>query len=332
VQEPQAIETRTKPVARRRIVLTVLLALVGVLVVATAVGSLPAVCSACHGSQTSAMERDAHASVRCYDCHLENGAWGFPAEKNAEFTQMYPAALRGLGLKSPARATSRASCLECHADVLKGVTSGDGLSIKHRVCAVGPTCDGCHSTVAHGTAVRWSMNPSMEDCVACHKTKGVSAECKTCHTSEPAERRNVKGPWQVTHGKNWRKTHGMGDQSTCGTCHPSNFCARCHRVPVPHGADFGATHGTFAQEDRAACLTCHKSAKAFCDECHGMEMPHPEGFTRRHTTIAKSLSDPRCIVCHVDTDCGTCHSYHVHPGGGQGVPVPWYLTPEELRP
>ena len=322
----------TQPVARRRTALVVLLALVGVLVIVVAAGSLPAVCSGCHGSLASAVERGTHASVSCYDCHLDNGAWGFPAQKNTELTRMYPTALSGAGLKRPARMTARSACLECHSDVLKGVTSGDGLSIKHRVCAPEATCDGCHSTVGHGDTVRWAMNPSMEDCVACHNEKNVSSECETCHTSEPAERRNIKGPWQVTHGPNWQKTHGMGDQSSCGTCHPSNFCEKCHGVPVPHGVDFGARHGAYAMKDKSACVTCHKSEQKFCLECHGMEMPHPEEFTKQHSKIAKSTSDERCILCHVDTDCGQCHDYHVHPGGSEGVPVPWDYTPEELRP
>ena len=332
MQEPQDIGTATGPGRNRRIAVGVLLAFVAIIVAATAIGSLPGVCASCHGAQASATEASAHASTSCYDCHLDNGIWGLAAQKNAEFSRMYPAALLGRDLTNPSRAIGRSACLKCHEKVLDGVTAGDGLSIKHKVCAPGPTCDECHSTVAHEEAVRWIMNPSMEDCVACHRSQGVSVECETCHTGEPAERRNIRGPWQVTHGAQWRKTHGMGDQSSCGTCHPADFCARCHGVPVPHTADFGLTHGTYAEKDRKACLTCHKSEEAFCDDCHGVSMPHPAGFTRQHTSIAKGESDPGCIRCHVETDCTLCHSYHIHPGGGRGVPVPWTYTSESLRP
>jgi hypothetical protein len=332
VQDDYGIEVRENPGRGKRVALVVVLVLVALVVAGAAVGSLPAVCSSCHGRQADATGKSQHADMGCYGCHVDNGSWGYLAEKNSEFTRMYTSALLGRGLTQSARLTSRSACLECHSDVLKGVTSANGLSIKHKACAPGPSCDGCHSTTAHGKTVRWQTSPYMEDCIACHKNKGVSDECETCHTSESAERRDVKGPWQVTHGANWKKTHGMGDQSSCGTCHPSNFCARCHRVPVPHGADFGRTHGEYAQGNEDACVTCHKSTKDFCEKCHGMQMPHPAGFLKQHSSIAKSTSDARCIRCHVDTDCGLCHGYHAHPGGAVGVPIPWDYTSEVLRP
>jgi len=130
----------------------------------------------------------------------------------------------------------------------------------------------------------------------------------------------------------WRETHGMGDQDTCQTCHPADFCAKCHGVPVPHPIDFGASHGQAAIENPSACLTCHKSEETFCDTCHGTEMPHPADYIQAHVTIAQGDSDPRCIRCHVQSDCSACHALHTHPGGASGVPVPWTDTPEGRRP
>lgn len=317
---------------RGRIVLSVVVCMLALLFAAVGVTSLPAVCAICHKSQSVATDKTAHASTGCYDCHVESGVWGFPAQKNAEFFRMYPKAVFSDGLQGPASTLGRSACLGCHEDVLKRVVSGDGLSIRHSVCAPGATCDGCHSTVAHPKNVRWIMNPSMEACVACHRARGASLVCETCHTSEPEERRSIRGAWQHTHGSTWRRTHGMGDQSQCGICHASDFCGRCHGAPVPHPVDFGATHGTYALRDRDKCQVCHKSEKDFCFECHKTPMPHPASFLKGHMTVAKSLSDPACIRCHVDTDCGTCHTYHTHPGGGQGVPVPWSAQSESVRP
>jgi hypothetical protein len=135
------------------------------------------------------------------------------------------------------------------------------------------------------------------------------------------------------HGANWKTTHGLGDQKSCATCHPANYCQRCHKVPIPHPVDFGKTHGQIAMANNGACKVCHKSSKVFCDACHGgTVMPHPKGFTSLHTKVASSTKDPTCIRCHVDTDCEDCHRLHVHPGGSTGVPVPWTSTPEKLRP
>lgn len=300
----------------------------------TTIGSLPIVCSVCHASQASATDATAHADMDCYACHLANGAWGFPEQKTEELLRMYPAALIGRGLTRPAAATARSACLDCHEDILQDVTEGTRLSIDHRVCTPEPTCDGCHAGAAHGTSLRWQLGPVMEECVACHSEKGAAITCDSCHTADedrrPADA--AKGPWQVTHGPNWQKTHGLGDVGSCVTCHPSDYCTRCHGVAVPHPQDFGGTHGTLAIEKPAVCTRCHASRKDFCDSCHTMEMPHPKGFLVEHSTIAKSRTDARCFHCHADTDCALCHEAHVHPGGSKGVPVPWTYTPERNRP
>jgi hypothetical protein len=245
---------------------------------------------------------------------------------------MYPAALFGRGLADPAQQTLRASCLACHGKILAGVITVGRLRIKHSTCASGPTCDTCHSTVAHGKAVRWAQTPVMQDCVACHTAQGASVACETCHTGTPGERTTTTGPWQVTHGPDWRTTHGLGDTSTCVTCHPGDFCVKCHKVQVPHPVDFGASHGAAALADTASCLVCHTSRAQFCDTCHGMEMPHPAGFLKAHSKIAKGVADPACQRCHDNADCDTCHANHVHPGGSTGLPIPWTTTPESRRP
>jgi len=174
----------------------------------------------------------------------------------------------------------------------------------------------------------------MDDCLGCHKAKNAPMECNTCHDEEGEEGQEItaNGPWQVTHGPAWEKTHGLGDQDTCHTCHPADFCSKCHGVPVPHPIDFGATHGQYANENTSECLVCHKSQRRFCDACHGMAMPHPDKFLEAHVRVAGGRTDPRCIRCHVASDCDACHALHVHPGGSKGMPVPWTYTPEALRP
>lgn len=304
-----------------------------VLALSSTVGSSPFVCSACHRDQADGMAATAHADVDCYACHLANGGWSFAAAKTDELFRMYPAALVGRGLSRPAATTGRGACLGCHAEVLDGTLTGSWLRIDHANCAPGPTCDVCHGTTAHGSAVRWQPTYVMEDCVACHSEKGASITCETCHP-EGAKRPTdaPKGPWQVTHGPNWEKTHGLGSVDTCVTCHPNDYCTRCHGVAVPHPRDFGGTHGKLATEKPEVCERCHPARAEFCDACHTIEMPHPATFLKQHSSIAEGRADARCFRCHADGDCDACHEAHIHPGGAKGVPVPWSYTDEELRP
>ncbi len=101
--------------------------------------------------------------------------------------------------------------------------------------------------------------PVMEECVSCHEQKDVSIEC-TPVTSQEKQRARARGPWQVTHGKDWEKTHGMGQMDSCSTCHPGDFCAKCHEVAVPTPGVRG-THGELAIEDPESCQTCHTSTR-----------------------------------------------------------------------
>ena len=43
----------------------------------------------------------------------------------------------------------------------------------------------------------------------------------------------------------------------------------------------------------------------------------------QHATVAKRSGEKSCKKCHADSDCLTCHTMHVHPGGvvGGGQPV-----------
>lgn len=318
----------------QRVRILIALGLVGVLGAVLAGGSAPVVCGACHGDQHDALDATAHADVGCYDCHLDNGAWGLAEQKSEELFRMYPAALFGRDMARPADTTSRDVCLGCHGDVSGTTTDGERFSIVHDSCASGPTCDTCHAPTAHGTAMRWQPGPVMEECVSCHSAEDAPISCDTCHAEGDYRRPTdaPRGPWQVTHGKHWEQTHGLGDTEVCVTCHPDDYCTRCHGVAVPHTEDFGSEHGTAAIESPDSCAKCHTSRTEFCDACHTMEMPHPDGFLPSHSQIASSRTEGRCFICHADRDCENCHAAHVHPGGGAGVPVPWNQTPEVLRP
>lgn len=252
-------------------------------------------------------------------------------QKTAELTEMYPSRLVRGSLVRPASYTSREACLACHADILDAVISGNRISINHTACAAGVSCDPCHATIAHGDGMRWQQGPVMEDCIICHGQTDVSTECDTCHTGDSGARVTTGGPWKTTHGPNWKETHSISNLDSCIACHARTFCSSCHGEGFPHDPDFGARHGDYATADIDSCDVCHEDQESLCAECHGTEMPHPEGFLESHSAIAAGTNDPACVRCHAENDCLDCHSFHIHPGGGKGVPVPWEYTPEAMR-
>jgi hypothetical protein len=161
----------------------------------------------------------------------------------------------------------------------------------------------------------------MNDCITCHKALNVTVACKACHVGD-VEKKSFTGPeFTVTHGPNWQQTHGMGQMSSCSACHQSTSCARCHGPGVPHTASILGDHPTYAKLPTAKCDTCH--TKAFCFACHQTEMPHPADFPSKHSAIVKAQGPQNCLRCHAQSDCDTCHTRHVHPGGSVGnIPAP----------
>ncbi|MCE5204300.1 MAG: hypothetical protein ABFC80_06995 [Coriobacteriales bacterium] len=294
---------------------------IAILLVVTLVGgSSSRACSSCHSMQpyADALSSSKHSGVACYDCHLTAGVWSWPSFKTTEMARMYPGEITGRGLTGPVARLGRARCLACHENVLDGPLTAHGLRIDHATCATTDSCDDCHSASAHGSVSRWPRQPVMADCTACHSASGAPTECSTCHDERSKTVRVAKGPWQITHGPEWEKTHGMGDLRSCGVCHPKDYCARCHGIALPHPLDFPKTHGRLAQEQPASCDACHDRA-LLCDPCHGIPMPHPATFRADHSTIATSRGDERCMKCHYESDCRACHEAHTHPGSTDGT-------------
>lgn len=308
--------------ASRRIAVPVLALTAVALVVLSTVSSSTAVCGACHSMKPyiQALDASPHASVGCYSCHLQAGAWDYPAFKLAELGRMYPRAGEAT-LTRPASLLSAAACLRCHAEVNDTTTEGNGLRIRHRTCAVGGTCDGCHAATAHGDASRWKRTASMEACVGCHLDTKAATACDTCHKLRTTTERLKARPWATTHSTGWSDSHGLGELRYCRTCHPTEFCVKCHKVALPHDAEFPKRHGADALRADSTCSTCHDRAQ-FCDSCHQVAMPHPTGFLAEHSTAARGPADARCLKCHQQGDCDRCHDEHIKASGSaSGTPA-----------
>ncbi len=192
-------------------------------------------------------------------------------------------------------------------------TDTAGLRINHKSCAAVGQCTECHSGTAHGSEVAWAREPEMQACIACHEDNNGPVECDTCHNGKLTKDRLSQGAWRVTHGKNWEQAHGMGDTRTCVSCHPDDYCSRCHGAGVPHDVQFLAQHGAVSLQADADCESCHP--KKFCSDCHQVEVPHPRDFIDEHPQKTKGYQDPACLRCHAIRDCLDCHEYHAHPGG-----------------
>lgn len=274
-------------------------------------------CATCHAMEafaTSAADA-AHASVTCRSCHAGGSIGGSLDLGTRVAFRMLPAAIAGAdGPTGSTTPVVRDGCLECHDQILVLATGGSGIAIDHAACAASGACTGCHGGTAHPQAVRWPRLYSMEACVACHQEAGIDHDCDACHTGKSEHDRLAVGSWQVTHGANWRETHGMGSLQYCGTCHPDTYCVDCHGIPLPHAENWGSQHGIAAVEDRDGCETCHPG-ETLCDSCHGMDMPHPDSFLQSHSSLADTVDDERCSTCHLVDDCIECHENHVHPGG-----------------
>jgi hypothetical protein len=276
----------------------------------------------------AALGATAHRGISCARCHGP-GLAGYAGLRGREAGDMWPRFALSLGsaeVTGAGDAISNDSCTACHSAVGTGVVSGHGLRIRHQTCVrSGQSCLDCHGAVSHGSAGRALTGPSMDECVTCHDGAAASGKCDLCHVAKLQAARIVKGPWAVTHGSNWKQTHGMGDNRTCRVCHPSDYCRRCHGIDLPHPESFPRTHGETALRQRAQCVKCHDE-KSFCTSCHGMTMPHPAGFLPAHSKIAHGFSDPACARCHPRDTCDSCHASHTHPGrtpgylGGTGLP------------
>lgn len=275
-------------------------------------------CESCHIAEVDAVHKSYHPDVSCGECHL-SGGW--TQRFNTRATVWYQMVFRVGTIDSTlATAVSNVTCVACHtgADTL-GRTSRRGIVINHTECVKALECITCHANMGHQVKGTNHVGFTMNSCIRCHATRGTAKAggCDVCHDSASTEKRERKTTsFSVTHSKDWKKMHGLGDTKTCSSCHNSNDCARCHGLGVPHWNGFFSQHSGFAVAPNAKCETCHEDKK-FCNDCHGTEMPHPGAFLAEHSSLVKTDGDKNCYNCHPKSDCQACHNTHIHPGGAK---------------
>ncbi len=287
------------------------------LVLAASVGafsflsSQPRFCNSCHimRQDYSSWKSSTHKEVSCQECHQQSGITGFILSQMSlvrmvisNTSHFYDKPITAHIFDSP--------CLNCHRKIKKGIAVSNGIRISHKELPAGQLCTECHNTIAHDDVVKNKKQATMEKCTVCHNNKTTSAACETCHEKGVKITKRRKGPWQVVHGGKWRKTHGMGNLSSCSACHGEAYCKKCH-LQMPHSSSWPYSHGKNAKQTGLdACYQCHQ--QSFCQECHWLDMPHNQKFLPEHPQIVMKKGEKICLNCHVRHDCDFCHSRHIH--------------------
>jgi hypothetical protein len=237
-----------------------------------------------------------------------------------------------------------------------------------------PLCESCHSGILSGDASQ--RFPTPETCIACHdgrerervtwsaptprasllrfnhrdhanrlEATGETAECQTCHGTDPSVRMAVERP----------------RPESCLTCHahaapthlaPGRDCAVCHlplaratglgvdRIaafprPASHERDdFTSAHAPGSPAERTPCATCH--ARESCARCHlnadsvpditalqgdprvaelvrGLAPEYPAPASHRSAAwkevhgVEAAARAGTCANCHAQASCRSCH-------------------------
>jgi hypothetical protein len=171
-------------------------------------------------------------------------------------------------------------------------------------------CGKCHDAASSSIPTK----PSPETCMACHVKNGKKPECTLCHTKSNKPNYHT-GIWAKTHGfrndiSGPVKKHGWD----CDTCHQASSCVRCHQTmkPSSHTGFFRTRgHGLRADVESQSCRTCH--TEGACIQCHRVSKPlnHNAAFRYNHGfAVSGGLSGSygRCVVCHKESWCRTCHN------------------------
>ena len=196
----------------------------------------------------------------------------------------------------------------------------------------GVNCESCHDGIAKSKKISQKFLPDEKTCLKCHKEKGVSTDCATCHMY-------ISPTWAPQdHQQAWERLHGEAARDPirggrCFRCHERTSCDTCHQTQKPSdhvGAswrEFG--HGAESQLDRSRCATCHRSDS--CMTCHKDSEP------RSHNAAWGSPSDRHCLECHVpgggmSQNCSVCHgAYSRHSNAPSRPTGPVHASATDCR-
>lgn len=203
----RAVREAVAPLGRRRL-LVATLAIAGTVVVvgvtftagSMALTSQPSFCGGCHPMKkfVRSWETSSHKTVNCERCHTTPGLFGFVGGKIAGLQVVVNYFRGNYEDYSFNAAVGNAACEQCHEKILeKNIRSKRTVNtiVSHRsILEAGGKCVSCHSTVAHGSAVKPGARtyPTMAVCFKCHNDKTAPLRCSLCHPGRETPRNRQK--------------------------------------------------------------------------------------------------------------------------------------------
>jgi hypothetical protein len=184
---------------------------------------------------------------------------------------------------------------------------GDEVIFSHAGHADGGlACADCHADVLRSRRSSVEQRVDMDECVACHSSRGLENDCAVCHevVDQSWAPANHRSQWGILHGS-VACSGSPAAADSCFLCHRESTCAECHRIEEPrsHTNFFRRRgHGQLAAMDRDRCAACHEPDT--CDSCHREARP------MNHSGAWGGSSNVHCYGCHFPLEaegCSTCH-------------------------
>ena len=98
------------------------------------------------------------------------------------------------------------------------------------------------------------------------------------------------------------------DLGECSLCHSKQFCDDCHKMDMPHPANWTDGHPKTAREvGGSACVRCHPDRKS-CADCHHKGYEDQGPWVDNHFKAAEEEGVGKCIGCHSTKTCAHCHT------------------------
>jgi hypothetical protein len=248
-------------------------------------------------------------------------------------------------------------CANCHDSLdapLKWRTQMKLVFNHPKHFAKGIRCEACHQEFPHKPGK--TLHVPVQTCFVCHGSvhgpQGVMAptSCDTCHTSDVAKVTpdHLVSTWVFVQGKTLAAhgEKGKVDPLFCKMCHQQSYCQDCHKVDIPHPADWVKSHPADATTERAACVMCHQNGEpgtpgspaklaagvstgtgdvqttsqvastsatpravsiAFCNDCHHKDFTKLPDWATQHKQVVLSGGAEPCFTCHQPPFCSACH-------------------------
>jgi hypothetical protein len=269
----------------------------------------PFLCASCHSMRPAIndLEYTKHSKIGCMDCHKKANILGLQVQNVAQVRMIFSAS-KNPDVKPVSPPISNDTCLECHAEIKKGIIRYKRIKVSHKeMIEKDILCTECHDDIAHRN--NGVEQAAMERCANCHNEKGASARCQTCHIEKVGLGILPTDDWSIAHKGNWADLHGAKGLNTCTYCHEKKYCTRCHATEIPHPDGWSYAHGEETIRGERDCETCHKH-ESFCFACHRIEMPHSAVWLTVHALKVDVAGEDLCLNCHTKADCESCHKKH----------------------